>query len=70
MTRVRCANCATVFARSEGVCPGCGMGVEAIGMDEPGLDPVERATCPRCEEPVGMFDTICVHCGAELDDDG
>lgn len=38
MARVRCANCATVFDDDEAVCPGCGMGVEAVGVDEPGLD--------------------------------
>lgn len=37
MAKVRCANCATVFDDSEGVCPGCGMGVEAVGVEEPGL---------------------------------
>jgi rRNA maturation endonuclease Nob1 len=37
MAKVRCANCATVFDDSEGVCPGCGLGVEAVGEEEPGL---------------------------------
>jgi rubredoxin len=38
MAKVRCANCGTVFDESEGVCPVCGMGVEAVGIEEPGLD--------------------------------
>lgn len=72
MARVRCANCATVFSSSEGLCPGCGLGVEAVGVEEAGLGPslVERPTCPDCDGPVDDFDTVCPNCGADLDDEG
>lgn len=35
MSSVRCANCATLFDSDEDdLCPGCGYGVEAVGIDE------------------------------------
>lgn len=40
--RVRCGNCGTVFNAEEQVCPGCGLGVEAVGIEEPGLGPEDE----------------------------
>jgi predicted amidophosphoribosyltransferase len=72
MARVRCANCATVFSMSEGVCPGCGFGVEAVGVDEPGLGSSlgDGSTCPACDGSVGPYETMCPNCGADLDEEG
>jgi RNA polymerase subunit RPABC4/transcription elongation factor Spt4 len=71
MTRVRCANCATVFSSGEGLCPGCGLGVEAVGIEEPGLGPslTDGPTCPECQGTVGEYDPVCPNCGADLDEE-
>ena len=71
MARVRCANCATVFGSGEGLCPGCGLGVEAIGVEEPGLGSSlgDAQACPECGSPVDEYDTVCANCGADLDDE-
>jgi serine/threonine-protein kinase PknG len=68
MAEIHCAVCdATITRPEDGVCPDCGVALDAVPLTEPAAVVTgDAASCPVCDAAVRPGQKVCDECGVNL----